>query len=651
MKWRCCILMLLSGVSLLLVSMGSYAKSASFDPLDTIKLTKQGQQLFALFHQRETEPVKTLNSVEKFLSTVTDSSPPAYQALSLRIKHDILVNEGKLDAAEKVADEFVFLGAKSRKKWIVAEALTLKAILSARRGHAEVAYNLINQAVDLAEQTHYDRLLSRALNARGVLYSRRLKYEDAVKDYQRAISLVDSNASIGYLSKLYSNISVVYSRVKEWGKAIEYNMQAIDVALKSTHTSYEHLVVLYANASELMLEVNDLAQAELFNEKTTVVAEKSGNTKLIIHALWTQASLLMKQKQHLQAKPLVQRCLKLAKNMPDPMLYNQCLLGMGEIEFVLGELAPAQQHGQAALKAFEMIENKALALRSHQLLADIFQQTQEYPKAIHHLTEYYEGTQKVLFENREAQMFELQEKFENEINVEKIALLTAENNLKESTLERNKLREKFWLLLFVCIVMFSGWLFQRYRQHVQRIRRLSSSNKDLFNQSNIDALTNIYNRRYVEDVVIQSSASLSSPYFSVLMLDCDFFKRVNDTHGHDVGDEVLKACAMRLSGQIRDTDVLARWGGEEFIILLGLDSPTLPTEVLARMNQAIANKAMETTDVSIDMTVSIGATLPVTKKHLTSHWHELKISADKALYQAKAKGRNRAEVASTRVVS
>ncbi|MDF1883390.1 diguanylate cyclase [Sulfurimonas sp. SAG-AH-194-C21] len=150
----------------------------------------------------------------------------------------------------------------------------------------------------------------------------------------------------------------------------------------------------------------------------------------------------------------------------------------------------------------------------------------------------------------------------------------------------------------------------------------------------IDTLTDIYNR-YKINLIIEEEISRVNRYggsFALLMFDLDYFKRVNDTYGHDVGDYVLQEFSKIISESIRDTDKFGRWGGEEFILL----SPEVSEAGV--LGEKLRNLLAEHTFKDVgQITVSIGISLYDTKKNK----EELLKEVDKALYAAKAEGRNR----------
>jgi diguanylate cyclase (GGDEF)-like protein len=158
-----------------------------------------------------------------------------------------------------------------------------------------------------------------------------------------------------------------------------------------------------------------------------------------------------------------------------------------------------------------------------------------------------------------------------------------------------------------------------------------------------DELTGLVNRRHMMDVLQQHRKRLArSGYhrFCLALLDIDHFKRVNDTHGHGVGDEVLRRfAAVALSG-LRDTDVLARWGGEEFLLLLNDTTPEQANIGLERVRELLTDAQLSTEVPELRATFSAGLTAYDCNEPLDTCIER----ADRALYEAKAQGRNRTVV-------
>jgi diguanylate cyclase (GGDEF)-like protein len=174
--------------------------------------------------------------------------------------------------------------------------------------------------------------------------------------------------------------------------------------------------------------------------------------------------------------------------------------------------------------------------------------------------------------------------------------------------------------------------------------QLLSAQEALRIQATRDGLTGLFNRRaFLERLAEElARAKRNGSELSVLLLDVDHFKRVNDRLGHQAGDDVLRALGARLSAVLRKYDTLARYGGEELIAALPGCGPAAALVVAERMRSAVASAPIETGAGPVELTVSIGsATCAAGEPDADA----LIARADAALYRAKNAGRNRVEAA------
>ncbi|WP_319471696.1 diguanylate cyclase [uncultured Pseudodesulfovibrio sp.] len=196
----------------------------------------------------------------------------------------------------------------------------------------------------------------------------------------------------------------------------------------------------------------------------------------------------------------------------------------------------------------------------------------------------------------------------------------------------NNIFYSFFALIVIEIILILGWRFsQRHLKMV--IKRQTRKLRKLARQ---DGLTGLYNRRTIEEFLKgeTSRASRHGSVFSVIMFDIDFFKNINDTYGHNAGDEVLKgvsSCAARL---VRVTDRVGRWGGEEFLVVVPETSLEEAVVLAERIRNEVAAQQYRN---AASVTVSLG----VAQYQSDDSYDLLVQRADGALYEAKEGGRNR----------
>ena len=182
-------------------------------------------------------------------------------------------------------------------------------------------------------------------------------------------------------------------------------------------------------------------------------------------------------------------------------------------------------------------------------------------------------------------------------------------------------------------------LFHWLPHAVKDWKRSEQRAQDLQSLAAIDPLTGLYNRRQFETLA-RAELARCQRYVrpcSFLMIDVDHFKLVNDTFGHEMGDWVLKMVANTLTAARRDADVVARFGGEEFVIMLPETTRDAAAMVAERIRSMVAASALAVGDSRLSLTISVGvgetmAGLPGVEAVLRD--------ADQALYDAKANGRN-----------
>ncbi|WP_395342522.1 GGDEF domain-containing protein [Ningiella sp. W23] len=168
----------------------------------------------------------------------------------------------------------------------------------------------------------------------------------------------------------------------------------------------------------------------------------------------------------------------------------------------------------------------------------------------------------------------------------------------------------------------------------------ANNEKELFSQANMDALTGTYNRRFVNDLMGSSDNEQrrrSFDNYTLVLGDVDHFKQINDSLGHQLGDQVIEEVAKVLKNKVRDSDIVSRWGGEEFLIILANADTQTTEKVVHKIRHGIKNE-IDIPEVSeIGLSMSFG----IASAHRHMSFEETVRQADIKLYQAKAAGRDR----------
>jgi diguanylate cyclase (GGDEF)-like protein len=364
-------------------------------------------------------------------------------------------------------------------------------------------------------------------------------------------------------------------------------------------------------------------------------AKRSGSSKWLELALLNLGDSYLKTrdfaeslKYSKQALPIMLRTNR--HENEQSILFNEGLayIGLGSIK--AGEKL-AEGAINATLAGSDFLDAKEL-LREY---ANALEHAGYLMMAIQVYHRYDEISEKFMTNTRQRAFLELSAQFDDERKARELELLRRDNALKISEMRGQRLRQQLILaaalfIAFICAALV--WAFARVSKANERLRFTSEH----------DPLTGLSNRRYFNERVLAVDGG--RPVGGcVLLADLDHFKRINDTHGHPAGDAVLAAMSQRLSAALRESDKLVRWGGEEFLAVLGPMTPAQADMTAERLLQAVRCEPVMWNGHRIQCTISIGyASFPMAGSTTDISLDSAISLVDKALYVAKRRGRDRA---------
>ena len=363
-------------------------------------------------------------------------------------------------------------------------------------------------------------------------------------------------------------------------------------------------------------------------------AKRSGSGKWITRALVDLGDSFLKTRNFLESLKYSEQALSIASTGPRTEAHDIALFNAGLADIGLGRLPAGRARVEHAIDNTLASDNLTFAEILLREYADALEQAGYLVMAIDVHRRHDELGEKVVSRTRRL-AFELSARADNERRTRDVELLRRDVALKAAEMQEQRLRQQLALaaaFFIACICAALTWAFIRVRKANERLR---------FNSEH-DALTGLRNRRFFNENVL--SAHGGHPVSGcVLLVDIDHFKRVNDTFGHPAGDAVLAAMSQRLSATLRAGDKLVRWGGEEFLAVLDSITPEQADLTIARLLGVVRQGPIVCDGQSIHCTISIGyACFPmpglITKVPLETAIRLV----DKALYEAKRRGRDRA---------
>ncbi len=364
-------------------------------------------------------------------------------------------------------------------------------------------------------------------------------------------------------------------------------------------------------------------------------AKRAGSSKWLELALLNLGDSYLKTRDFAESLKYTKQALPIMQktNQRDDMqvaLFNEGLayIGLGSIK--TGEKL-AEGAITEALAGSDFLDAKDL-LREY---ADALEHAGYLMMAIQVYHRYDALSEKFMTNTRQRAFLELSAQFDDERKARELELLRRDNALKVSEMRGQRLRQQLILAGALFIALICGAL-------VWAFARVSKANERLRFSSEHDPLTGLSNRRYFNERVLAVDGG--RPVGGcVLLADLDHFKRINDTYGHPAGDAVLAAMSQRLSAALREDDKLVRWGGEEFLAVLGPMTPAQADITAARLLQAVRREPVAWNGQMIRCTISIGyASFPMEGSATDISLDSAISLVDKALYEAKRRGRDRA---------
>jgi diguanylate cyclase (GGDEF)-like protein len=305
---------------------------------------------------------------------------------------------------------------------------------------------------------------------------------------------------------------------------------------------------------------------------------------------------------------------------------------------------------RAALKRYQDAAAQADAEETLGELGRMYEQVGMYRETVATIREQQVLTEQLFRADREKSVATLQAQFDAVQRQKQIELLARENSLKDAEISNQRLQKIVTLLGAVVTVMGGVFFFLLYRRVRKTNRKLREANQKLEFQSVRDPLTGLFNRRsFLERMARRSNNGANSRREDdspggLMILDIDHFKNINDTLGHAGGDVVLVEIAKRLRAAVRDSDMVMRWGGEEFLIYSPKSNADHLKGLAQRVLKVVGEAPIEVGGRTITVTVSGGfLSLPFSGlSEADCNWEKAIQFADMALYLGKVNGRNRA---------
>jgi diguanylate cyclase (GGDEF)-like protein len=532
-------------------------------------------------------------------------------------------------AAERQIEAGTALLAHAHRLGLQAGLLDCRGEMLETAGDNVKARALFEQAITVSSQTHDDEMLAESLYSRSYLQGLQGNYAAGLTDLKRAQTLFDElNKPLHALTAL-NGIAILYNRMGDYAQARNIYARALK-AQREAGMQREEVVTLH-NLGRAYENLHQWDGARQSFSESLALSRQLNYPRGEAYALRGLAAVSNASGDPRNALETLERAEVLQRQTPDARLRAQILLARGIAFHKLGRLTESTTALESALGIFRQAEALGEMNATYSELAAVYADGGNWRAAYEGQSEAKLTSEKLLNNQLDQRFATLKVEFDTVAKETENAALMRENLINQTALAQaqdvRRLQATVILLSALLVLLLATLAVYQHRS-TGRMKFLAMT----------DELTGVPNRRAVLAQLEPLLSEAASGPCSVLIIDIDHFKRINDQYGHPVGDDVLKAVAERIRTGVSDRACFGRLGGEEFLIVL-------PNTDLAqaRLEAEEFRKQIMSLDTSHwfsdrhPVTASIGLT--ASSAGLDTPSTMLK-RADIALYAAKRSGRN-----------
>ena len=459
------------------------------------------------------------------------------------------------------------------------------------------------------------------------------QHEAALQAYERGLDIANAMPSTPYALHAILRSTQFFARIGNLDRASTRLVQARRLAEQSGDEAA--LVRIALDEADVAYRRDDREANRRLMLEALQHAEKVGSARLLAPTYVDLGDSYSKTGDYETSLSYSRRALALAPKLRLNGFEQTARFNMGIAEIGLRNLTEGQRLAERAIQ--DALDSGNL-IDAQSFMAEYgvaLERAGAWRSAVHLYHRADKLRERLMTTERQRALLQLSAQFDAERRTREIEILKRGNAIQKAELRAQRLRQLFVitvtaLVALICVLL--GWSFNRVRK----------MNAQLRYKSEHDALTGLCNRRYLQDHVLASWGERAFQG-SLIIVDVDHFKQINDSFGHTAGDMVLARIGKRLAQSLRKHDVLVRWGGEEFLVVLEPLSEAHLRAIAGKLLNAIRHETLAWHGETIHCTASIGyASFPLSGTQTDVSISRAVSLVDKALYQAKQRGRDRA---------
>jgi diguanylate cyclase (GGDEF)-like protein len=606
-------------------------------------------QIYELANSDNAEGLKQL---QLFQTQLTPKTTPKVRFELYKALITVFYDAGKVSNSNDVVAEMLRLAEAVNDKdmWLVAKVFT--QVIEIDKSHAAKALDELakikaevdrSKSMEVHFRFHYASAYAYEILNKADLVM--MEYKESLK-YAEQLSFRRDYARFNVLSA----IANFHLNHKDPEKALHSIEDALKILTPGQINNKNHINGLLSKGSAL-LQLKRFPESLVTYEQALKLAKQSRLPMLEISAGLSVADVYLKSQRYKEAESLSLIVLEQTKQIDDEYYVIWAKANLGLAYGYNGKQKEGMELITQALDYFKAREYKNDLLIMYSDMADMYERTGMLKDALAILKAHRIINDEIYQNEKSKVIATLQEEFDAEQRKKQILLLARENALKDAEIKNHRL-EKMLMVLGVILILSAGaFIYNLYRKVRKSNELLQEVNQQLEFHAVHDPLTGLYNRRSFFALMENRRAALAlerreslETSDTLILMDIDFFKTINDTYGHAAGDAVLAELAKRLSSVVRETDMVLRWGGEEFLIYSRRSPFDQIIHLVDRVLKIIADEPIYFEGRAISVTLTAGfISLPFSDiPDEICDWEKTLQIADMALYLGKTNGRNRA---------
>ncbi|WP_371196303.1 diguanylate cyclase [Glaciecola sp. SC05] len=621
---------------ILIVLLASLIFKDAYAADEMIQEDQMLDKISELYHRDTNSPSSKLTTTKE-LEVLARNNNWQNALLKLKIlEAQLQVEMRDLPTAEKIIDELERTSDRSLEleNKVKIQLIRLKIFDNSKSiNDIERLHEELLASVDILAS---EDLQSRVYQHVGDSHTRLEEYGAAIRYLSSAYNISKNIDDVRGMANQLNSLAAIYTIEKDYKTAIRYYTLAYEQVQKLNSAHFRSIIEY--NIGYNQYREGNFEEAEIYYLRAIASGKEANFEAIGVYARQQIGVLKLQSQEWEETIELNQLAFDFYEKVGDTVRQFFSVNTMAQAALGMKDFDAATRYLQTSSELVSILNVPDRQIEFNSLAADVYYQQGQYQKAYDVLKDNFQLQQSTFDDKQEKQAQKHKIEFDTALVLSQNEALTAREKLSQSVITEQLQKERFLSLvigLTICCFLLIGWIL------IKQIRV-----RDKFKQlAFIDALTNSPNRRAIlntaENVFNEAKDSANSRFF-IGVIDIDYFKRINDRFGHDVGDNVLFTFAKACKKNVKEGEFFGRYGGEEWLLVLPNSSEADIARIFKCVRAYVNEKTIAGIPDDYEITFCLGAAQYDSKQD--NEVNDVITRADKKLYVAKDNGRDQLQI-------